>query len=223
MKIGLISDVHGNLIALETVLEKLNHCDRIYCAGDVVGYYPFPNEVIEIFIREGIESVMGNHDYAVANNDFSGFNPYAEEAGRWTRENLRKEYLEWLSKLPIKIETEWFDIYHGAPAEDETAFEIYLFPEDPVVLDFLRMLKRNIVVGHTHIQFLREIDGYIFVNPGSVGQPRDGDPRSAFAIFDTESGKAILRRVEYDIDEVCDAVMKAGLPEFLCFRLYEGF
>ncbi len=223
MKIGLISDVHGNLIALETVLDELNHCDKIYCAGDVVGYYPFPNEVIEIFIKEEIESVMGNHDYAVANNDFSGFNPYAEEAGRWTRRHIRKEYLEWLSKLPIKIETEWFNIYHGAPAEDETAFEIYLFPEDPIIIDFVRMFGKNIVVGHTHIQFLKNIDGRFFLNPGSVGQPRDGDPRSAFAIFDTESGKAILRRVEYDIDEVCDAVMKAGLPEFLCFRLYEGF
>lgn len=223
MKIGLISDVHGNLIALETVLDELNHCDRIYCAGDVVGYYPFPNEVIEIFIKEEIESVMGNHDYAVANNDFSGFNPYAEEAGRWTRRHTRGEYLEWLSKLPIKIETEWFNIYHGAPAEDETAFEIYLFPEDPIIIDFVRMSGKNIVVGHTHIQFLKNIDGRFFLNPGSVGQPRDGDPRSAFAIFDTESGKVILRRVKYDIDEVCDAVMKAGLPEFLCFRLYEGF
>ena len=223
MKIGLISDVHGNLIALERVLEELEGCDVIYSAGDVVGYYPFPNEVVEIFRREGIGSVKGNHDHAVATGDFSGFNPFAEEAGRWTRERLSRENLEWLSKLPIKIETEWFDIYHGAPAEDEMAFEIYLFPEDPMVEDFVRMARKSIVVGHTHIQFLRYFDDLFFLNPGSVGQPRDGDPRSAFAIFDTESGKAILRRVEYDIDEVCDAVMKAGLPEFLCFRLYNGY
>jgi putative phosphoesterase len=223
MKIGLISDVHGNLVALDVVLEKLNHCDRIYCAGDVVGYYPFPNEVIETFIKEGIESVMGNHDYAVANNDFWGFNPYAEEAGRWTRKHLRKEYLEWLSKLPLKIETEWFNVYHGIPADDETAIEVYIFPDDPMIEDFLRMIGRNIVVGHTHIQFVREFEGLLFVNPGSVGQPRDGDSRSAYAIFDTESCRVKLGRVEYDIQEVCEAVRKAGLPEFLCSRLFDGF
>ncbi len=223
MRIGLISDVHGNLIALERVLEELNSCDEIYCAGDVVGYYPFPNEVVEVLKGYGVRSVMGNHDYAVVTGDFSGFNPYAEEAGRWTRERLRPENLEWLAELPIKIETEWFDMYHGAPAEDEMAFEIYLFPEDPMIEDFVETLGKSIVVGHTHVQFLKYFGDRFFLNPGSVGQPRDGDPRSAFAIFDTESGKVVLRRVEYEIDEVCDAVMKAGLPEFLCFRLYNGY
>lgn len=223
MRIGLISDVHGNLVALETVLEKLNHCDIIYCAGDVVGYYPFPNEVIEIFIREGIESVMGNHDYAVANNDFWGFNPYAMEAGMWTRKHLKKDYLEWLSNLPIKIETEWFNIYHGAPANDETAFEVYIFPDEPMIIEFLKMLKKNIVVGHTHIQFVREYKDLLFINPGSVGQPRDADPRSAYAIFDTEKNEVELKRVKYNIDEVCDAIRRVGLPEFLCSRLYNGY
>ncbi len=223
MKVGVISDVHGNLVALTEVLDRLNDCDVIYCAGDVVGYYPFPNEVIELFIKEEIKSVMGNHDYAVANNDFSGFNPYAEEAGRWTREHLEREYLKWLSELPIKIETEWFNIYHGAPADDELAFEVYIFPEDPMIEEFVRTLKVNLVVGHTHIQFLRYFGDLFFLNPGSVGQPRDGDSRAAFAILDTEASKVILKRVKYNIEEVCDAVMKEGLPEFLCFRLYEGW
>jgi len=223
MKIGLISDVHGNLIALESVLDKLNHCDKIYCAGDIVGYYPFPNEVIEIFIKYNIKSVMGNHDYAVITNDFSGFNPYAKEAGIWTRKNLKREYLNWLSKLPLKIKTEWFNIYHGVPADDLTAIEVYVYPNDPMIDGFLRILKKNVIVGHTHIQFVREVDGVMFINPGSVGQPRDGDPRAAYAIFDTEANKVKLYRVRYNIDEVCDAVHKEGLPSFLCSRLYEGY
>ncbi|HIP58453.1 MAG TPA: metallophosphoesterase [Archaeoglobus profundus] len=223
MKIGLISDVHGNLIALEKVLDKLNHCDKIYCAGDIVGYYPFPNEVIEVFIKNNIESVMGNHDYAVITNDFSGFNPYAKEAGVWTRRRLKKEYLDWLSKLPLKIKTKWFNIYHGVPADDLTAIEIYLYPGDPMIDGFLRILKKNVIVGHTHIQFVRELEGVMFINPGSVGQPRDGDPRAAYAIFDTETNKVELYRVKYNIDEVCDAVHREGLPDFLCSRLYEGY
>jgi len=223
MRVGIISDVHGNLVALEEVLERLESCEKIYCAGDVVGYYPFPNEVVETFQRMEIESVMGNHDYAVANNDFWGFNPYAAEAGVWTRKNMKREYLIWLSKLPIKIETDWFSVYHGTPADDETAFEVYIYPDDPIIFEFLRIIGKNVIVGHTHIQFLRESGGKFFVNPGSVGQPRDGDPRAAFAIYDTEKNKFELKRVRYNIDEVCEAVERAGLPEFLCNRLYDGF
>lgn len=223
MKLGLISDVHGNLIALEEVMKHLNHCDEIYCAGDVVGYYPFPNEVVELFKSEGVRSVMGNHDYAVVTGDFFGFNVYARMAGEWTRNNLTEENLDWLSDLPIKIETEWFLIYHGMPADDLRAIEEYIFPEDPRIEYILADLERNVIVGHTHIQFIKWYEGHFFANPGSVGQPRDGDPRSAFAIYDVESGKIEFKRVKYNIQEVYEAVIKAGLPEFLGERLFNGY
>ncbi len=223
MKIGLISDIHGNLVALEEVLKHLNHCDMIYCAGDVVGYYPFPNEVIELFKDHEIRSVMGNHDYAVVTGDFFGFNAYAREAGEWTREHLSEDNLDWLMSLPLSIETEWFNIYHGMPAEDLRALEEYIFPDDPRIEYSLEELEKNIVVGHTHIQFVRWHKGLFFANPGSVGQPRDGDPRSAFAIYDTEKNEIKLRRVEYNIQEVYEAVIEAGLPEFLGERLFRGY
>jgi len=222
VKIGLISDIHSNLIALEKVLEKLNACDEIYCAGDIVGYYPFPNEVVEICIKEEIKSVIGNHDKAVAESDFSGMNPVARVAGEFTRKIMEKENIEWLANLPISIETEYFSIYHGMPSDDESAYSVYIFPGDPLIETFLENSDRNIVVGHTHIQFIEEYNGRAFINPGSVGQPRDGDPRAAYAVLDTETGKIRLERVEYDIEEVCEAVQKAELPEALCSRLFEG-
>jgi putative phosphoesterase len=223
MKIGLISDVHGNLIALEEVLKHLNHCDVIYCAGDVVGYYPYPNEVIEMFKTHGIRSVMGNHDYAVASGDFFGFNPYARQAGEWTRDHLTDENLDWLMSLPLSIELEWFNIYHGMPADDLRALEEYIYPNDPRIRYSLEELEKNVVVGHTHVQFIVRHKDWFFANPGSVGQPRDGDPRSAFAIYDTERNEIEFKRVKYDIKEVYEAVIKAGLPEFLGERLFDGY
>lgn len=223
MKVGIISDVHSNLIALEVVVERLNSCDEIYCAGDVVGYYPFPNEVVEVFREHEIKSVMGNHDYAVITGDFFGFNLYARIAGEWTRKNLRDENLEWLMKLPLKIGTEWFEIYHGMPANDLRALKEYIFPEDPRIELSLEEIEKNLIVGHTHVQFVKWYKGYFFANPGSVGQPRDGNPLSAYAIYDTERNRIELMRARYRIQEVYEEVMKAGLPEFLGERLFRGY
>lgn len=221
MKIGLISDVHGNIVALEKVLERLESCDIIYSAGDVVGYYPYPDETVEKFKEEGIKSVKGNHDHAVSSSDFSGMNPFAKEAGMYTRRVMDEKNLEWLYNLPISIKTEYFEIYHGAPGEDELTYTIYLFPDDPLIEFFLEK-HGNIVVGHTHIQFTERHGERVAINPGSVGQPRDGDSRAAYAVFDTESQNVKLERTKYNIQEVLDAVLKAGLSEFLGRRLFEG-
>jgi len=222
MKIGIVSDIHANLPALERVIDRMNLCDEIYSAGDVVGYYPYPNEVIELFIEENIQSVAGNHDVAITHNDFAGMNMIAMEAGIYTRQVLEKRNLEWLAKLPLSIETPYFRIYHGMPGSGEAAYIVYIFPEDPIINEFLENSDKHIVVGHTHIQFAIERSGKIFFNPGSVGQPRDGDSRAAYAIFDSESGKLKLERVEYSIEEVCMAVERTGLSNYLCRRLYEG-
>jgi len=177
---------------------------------------------VEVFVEEGIKSVMGNHDKAVVESDFSGMNPTARVAGEFTRKVIERKNLEWLANLPISIDTEYFSVYHGMPSDDEeSAVDVYVFPGDPLIESLLE--TGNVVVGHTHIQFVEEHHGRLFVNPGSVGQPRDGDPRAAYAIFDTETGKVKLGRVEYDIEEVCEAVSKAGLPDVLCSRLFEGY
>ena len=229
MLVAFISDVHGNLPALEAVVEKLEACDEIYCCGDVVGYYPFPNEVVELLISLDVKSVLGNHDYAVLTNDFTGFNSIAREAGVWTVKHISDRSLDYLAELPFSIKTELFEIYHGMPGEGlESLFE-YVFPEDD--LEYL-IDDRSVVVGHSHIQFVRwfnslnsQLDPFyplFFLNPGSVGQPRDGDPRAAYALLDTESWKVKLERTKYNIEEVCEAVEKAGLPDFLCERLYRG-
>ncbi len=223
MMVGIISDVHGNLIALEEVLKRLNRCEVIYCAGDVVGYYPFPNEVIEIFKEHEIKSVMGNHDYAVVTGDFFGFNVYARIAGEWTRKNLKDENLEWLTNLPLRIETDWFNVYHGMPSDDLSVLEEYIFPNDPRIELSLEELGKNVIVGHTHVQFVKWYKGLFFANPGSVGQPRDGNPDSAYAIYDTEKGRIELKRTKYRIQEVYESVINSGLPEFLGERLFLGY
>jgi len=223
LRIGVISDVHANLIALQKVLEKLETCDIIISAGDVVGYYPYPNEVIEIFRQEKIESVMGNHDAAVVFNDYSDMNEIAKIAGIYTRKIIKKDNLEWLANLPISLKKSDFEVYHGIPADNELAYTVYLFPDDPLIEILLNASDKSIIVGHTHIPFIKKQGTKFFLNPGSVGQPRDGNPKASFAIFDTEKGEIILKRVSYNIDEVYEAIIKHGLPEFLGLRLFRGF
>jgi putative phosphoesterase len=220
MLVAFISDVHANLPALDAVVEKLEKCDEVYCCGDIVGYYPYPDEVVEVLRESDVKCVMGNHDFAVVTGDFSGFNYMAEKAGKWTMVNAKEETLDFLTELPFSLKTEYFSVYHGKPGEGmEVIFE-YVFPDD----DLEKFVEEGcIVVGHSHIQFVRWYGKNFFLNPGSVGQPRDGDPRAAYAIFDTEKWKIELKRVNYNIDEVCEAVERENLPYYLCERLYKGF
>ncbi len=218
--VGFISDIHANLPALDAVMEKLERCDEIYCCGDVVGYYPYPNEVVEVLKDADVKSVLGNHDYAVLTNDFTTFNSIAREAGEWTVKHVTEETIEYLSELPLSIETETFEIYHGRPGEGFEVIFDYVFPDDDLE-SFLS--GKSVVVGHSHLQFVRWFGELFFLNPGSVGQPRDGDSRAAYALFDTERFRIELCRVSYNIEEVCEAVEKANLPYFLCERLYRGY
>jgi|Deesub1362A_J573_1020465.scaffolds.fasta_scaffold00078_85 putative phosphoesterase len=222
MRIGIISDIHSNLIALEKVLEKLENCDMIVCAGDVVGYYPYFNEVVELLRKERIDSVMGNHDYAVVNGNFSGMNTYARISGTYTRNKLKEENMEWISNLPLKMEFEKFNLYHGTPSDTNDAFMVYIFPTFPLIGKILEVEGKNVVVGHTHVQFMKDHGDKFLLNPGSVGQPRDGDSRAAYAILDVEKDKFELGRVEYNVHEVYEGVIKAGLPVALGLRLFEG-
>ncbi len=232
MLIALISDIHSNLEALEAVWKKVEKADAILCMGDLVGYGANPNEVVEFFreqMREReILCVRGNHDNAIAFGADWGFNPYAREAVRWHQRVMKSENLEFLRRLPVRqLFTDdigrSYLIIHGSP---RAPLDEYLFPWFPesefrAVLSYVR--QDDLIVGHTHVQMLVEIGGRRIINPGGVGQPRDGDWRAAYAFLDTEKGEVIFKRVEYDVQKAAMKIIEAGLPRFLAERLYEGY
>lgn len=219
MLLAIISDIHSNLPALKAVLEEIDELgtEDIVCCGDIVGYNSFPEGCFSTLKTRGIESVMGNHDYATLTGDTRGFNEHATAAIEWTRKNFETSRL---SPLPIRMERGLILLTHGSP---RSIFE-YVFPDSPVrFLESLMDDKREfIVLGHTHVPMRIETGRGTYINPGSVGQPRDGDPRSAFATLDTERRKTEFYRVEYDIDETAEHNRRTGLPEFLSERLYLG-
>ena len=224
MRIAFISDIHSNLPALEKVLEEIerNNVDRIFCCGDIVGYNAFPVECMREIERRKIESVMGNHDYAVLTGDTKYFNEYARIAVEWTSRVMDVLPLRKLRPtIEVELDSKRFLIAHGSPRR----IDEYIFPStDRVYLKTL--LEKNydyIVLGHTHVPMKIKMRKGIFLNPGSVGQPRDEDPRASFMISDTSNAKTRLIRVKYDIDRTAESNRKAGLPEFLSERLYYGY
>lgn len=224
MKLALISDVHANLIALRAVLEDMatRGVDAILCAGDVVGYYPYPVETIALFQEKHITSIQGNHDRAVINAGSLDLNPMARSAVAWTASNIDAPSLSFLRGLPRSLhivrDGVRIAIYHGAPFDDDH----YVF-EDEADEDLLRMAECDLLVlGHTHVPFIRRHVKGMIVNPGSVGQPRDGDPDASYAIYDTERRTAIYLRIPYDITEVVERTLNAGLPRSLADRLRQG-
>ncbi|WP_227357356.1 metallophosphoesterase family protein [Haladaptatus salinisoli] len=233
MKLGLISDVHGNQPALEAVLADMPDVDQIYHCGDAIGYNPFPHRVLETFANEGIISIQGNHDRKISTNidsmgtatepearNDAGVRPsdLARAAGVWTHELLNAEEIEYLANLPaeLTIEDGIVKLVHGKPGDQDAR----LYPEDygPHLFGDESIL----VHGHTHVQHAEYFDGRLLVNPGSVGQPRDGDPRAAYAIIDLETNTATLRRVTYPIEEVVRKIQQTSLPDPLCLWLEKG-
>ena len=219
MLLALISDIHSNFPALRTVLEIVDEtgAELVLCCGDVVGYNSFPSECFNELRKRRIEGVMGNHDYAALTDDTYGFTEHAAAAIEWTRKNFETRKL---ASLRERIEDERMLLTHGSP---RSMFE-YVYPDTPAAyLENLIEERRDyIILGHTHIPMALQTEKGLFINPGSVGQPRDGDPRASFALLDTEGKKVEFYRVEYDIDETAEANKRAGLPEFLSERLYSG-
>ncbi len=223
MKIALIGDVHSNLPALESILEAIEGADvhRVFCAGDVVGYYTYPNEVVRLLRRHRIKSVLGNHDCAVVTGDISSFNPYAARAIEWTTQNIFPKSLEYLRGLPPYLKVKDVYIAHGSVR----SFNDYIYPETPrwMLSKMLAEVKaKSLVLGHTHIQWSQPLKEGIILNPGSVGQPRDRNPLAAFAVLDTKTKEVEFHRVKYDVHSVVEATINAGLPEFLAYRLLDG-
>lgn len=243
MKYGVLGDIHGNLLALQAVLEEIDAegVDCLLSTGDIVGYGAAPAECIEILRSRGAIAVKGNHDAACLRElDDSAFNPYARAAIAWTRTALAQPDLEYLRRLPYVQSLEHCQLAHGTLYRPEL-FDYILSSTDAD--PSLEIQDRPVCfVGHSHVPLtvlrLREtpersaytLDSEIdfsevdkaLVNVGSVGQPRDEDPRAAFVIYDTEADMAWVRRCGYDIPGEADRIRAAGLPPVLADRLALG-
>ena len=246
MRFLVISDIHANLTALEASLAAAEgRWDRAVCLGDLVGYGPDPNEVTDRIRALGATTIRGNHDKASCGLvDAEDFNPVAKKAALWTRETLRPENLEYLKQLPQgPCEVDGITLMHGALRDEDE----YVFAPAQALQGLLDAPQQVSFFGHTHFQGgfsfrdnkleviqLRPAAGASFaalqikpetrylLNPGSVGQPRDGDPRAAFAVADLSHGVVEFWRVPYDVEAVQRRMLHAELPEPLVLRLAFG-
>ena len=239
MRIAVLSDIHANLPALDAVLADAGAVEGVWHLGDVVGYGPDPDGVIGRLREIGAVGVRGNHDAAaVGGSEIDWFNPDARRAMEWTRTTLSGDSLAWLRGLPERRTLETCELVHGSPREP-----LWEYITSPAVArDNLELLRQPIGLhGHTHIPvaFVEDrgrvehvgptvgasfgLDGRrALINPGSVGQPRDGDPRSSYMVLDPSAGTITWHRVAYDIERVQAAMRAAGLPGFLVSRLSIG-
>ena len=224
MLVGLISDVHSNATALKAVLSEMDNMgiEKILHAGDIIGYNPHPNETVEMFIEHKIISIIGNHDRAIITGDISDFNPYAAAVLLWTKRVLSPGNFDYIRSLKNRehftIDNIHFVAIHGSPRD----IDEYVFPVN-VSAHLLAAAKADVLVlGHTHVQFKKEYSPGIVLNPGSVGQPRDENPDAAFAVYDTATGIAILKRISYDVEKVIEDMCNAHLPDKLGLRLRYG-
>jgi len=240
LQYAIISDIHANLEALEVVLGRIDqhNVDQIVCLGDVVGYNANPNECADIVRGRGIPTICGNHDaVACGIEEPWGFNPIALSAALWTREHLSKENLEWLQGLPDNLPFEDILATHGSPMDRDC----YMFTWEDVLPHLAHLVEHNYTLcffGHTHSPGIYSSDGMYsldedakfslndgkryFINPGSVGQPRDGNAHAAFGLYDSEKREFEQVRVAYPVAQAADRITKAGLPAFLAERLYLG-
>lgn len=224
MRVGVVSDIHSNLPALKAVLEQLDGCplDMLVCAGDVVGYGAYPNECCRLLSEAADVVVEGNHDSAAITGDTAGMNPYAAAAAMWTNGVLDDRSRHFLGTLRPSAGVDAggvrLSVFHGS----DTDRNEYVYEESVEPGMLTRCGSDVIVLGHTHVPFVRSFPEGVVANPGAVGQPRDGDPRASFAVMDTETRTFDITRVEYPVDEASEAILRAGLPMMLAARLSVG-
>ena len=237
-----MADIHANLAAFNAVLDDMEQrggVEEIWCLGDIVGYGPDPHECIERLQRYNHVCVAGNHDWAaIGKISTAEFNPNAALACQWTTRQLSQADIQYLETLPLTIDKDKFTLVHGSPREPiweyvistGIARENFSFFQSPYCL-----------VGHSHVPLIfKEEDGSctfsrlvaniglalgesrLIINPGGVGQPRDGDPRASYAIYDSDTSIVKLYRIPYDVAATQDKMMVKGLPVRLAVRLQQG-
>lgn len=239
MRVAVLSDIHANLVALDAVLAAVGSVDAVWHLGDVVGYGPDPDGVVNRLSEVKAVGVAGNHDLAaLGGNEIDWFNPDAKAAMEWTRTRIGDDARAWLASLPQTIRDGELTLVHGSPRDPIWEYVTSM----PVARANLAALKTRFGLhGHTHHPMAwAERDGRIdaitpgpgslfrldsgsaLLNPGSVGQPRDGDVTASWLEIDTDAGVATWRRVPYDIETVRTAMLDAGLPVRLADRLQAG-
>lgn len=232
MRIAVISDIHANLEALQAALGIISakHADEIICLGDTLGYGASPNECLEL-VRSVCKCILlGNHDEAAVDLSKSEyFNRYARAAAEWTHKQLTRENAEFIKGLPSSIEYAGLSFAHSSPFEPEEWH--YVVSEDDARMNFPFFSAPICFIGHSHtpgvycedpaVQEIMPGKRYL-INVGSIGQPRDNDPRLSFGIVDTEPLRYENIRAEYDVDAAAERIIRAGLPRALAVRLYDG-
>lgn len=216
MRLLIISDIHGNKEALDAVM-AVPH-DEMICLGDLVDYGPSPGECIDMLMEQKIPTIMGNHDNAVAFRMDCGcgyaYKHLSQSTREYTWDVLSDAQLEFLRKLPMNLKREengkklYFT--HGSPL----SFYDYIKPDTPeeTIQEYIKEIEADFIfIGHSHLPFVRKVGAVTLVNPGSVGQPRDGDIRASCAVFDTDTLKAQIIRVEYDMETVFRKI-RANMP-----------
>ncbi len=237
MPIAVISDIHGNLEALSEVvsyLEKKQISD-IYCLGDTVGYGPNPNECVELVRKKAQIVLMGNHDYAaIGKANIEYFNEYARMATYWTINTLKEENKQYLKSLPFSHQNDQFLMVHASPTNP--AHWYYVLSAQEAQIEMQAFNQQLCFIGHSHVPVIYssgravksrtyqfEPNQKYIVNVGSVGQPRDGDPRACFVIYDPDEQKLEYVRLDYERQKTHSKIIKAGLPAFLAERLLKGY
>lgn len=242
MRILVISDIHANFTALEAVIAANAMVDAVWCLGDLVGYGPDPNECVErVQSLPNLTCLLGNHDAAVIGAmDLAKFNHDAAASIQWTKSTLTPSNLDYLRSLSEKQTNSLFTLVHASP--QNPVWE-YVLDSYTAMLNFACFESQIALVGHTHLPLAFSEQGVSkqvkrdllrageqiklntrkILNPGSVGQPRDNDPRASFAILDPEHMTWRIRRVQYDVTPVQDRILAAGLPEKHAQRLAEGW
>ena len=239
MRFAILGDIHANIHALAAVLEDAEEhsCDQYVCMGDIVGYNAYPSECVEVIRDLDCPVVKGNHDEQVSMDvTQGGLNPLAQAAILWTQEQLNQDQLQWLKDLRMQRQVRDFSIVHATL--DTPQKWGYITTQLDAAASFSYQHTNLCFIGHTHVPkaYIKEdvvrteiLDVLpiekkkkYLINVGSVGQPRDGDWRASYCIYDSDSSEVTLRRVDYDIQSAQNAILAAGLPQKLATRLASG-
>jgi predicted phosphodiesterase len=241
MRCAILADIHANLSAFEAVLQDIEErggVQEIWCLGDIVGYGPDPSACIALLRQQPHICIAGNHDWAaIGKLEISEFNPYAADACRWTGVQLNTGDVEYLEGLSLTLTRDDFTLVHGSPREPIWEYVTSALSARD---NFRCFDTRYCLIGHSHVPavfeetdaacereempaILRLGVNRLIINPGSVGQPRDGDPRAAYAIYDREANIINHYRIPYDIEETQKRMAATGLPDLLVERLTNGW